>query len=88
MLAQVQESFSHKFQMLGGKRRSIETSRNADAQEGRWWVRPDLNQRPRHLQCRALPTKLLTRATVPNALAVSSLPLQTTAIQRAQTTVL
>ena len=25
-----------------------------------WWVRPDLNQRPRHLQCRALPTKLLT----------------------------
>ena len=24
------------------------------------WDRPDLNQRPRHLQCRALPTKLLS----------------------------
>ena len=39
------------------------------------WVRPDLNQRPRHLQCRALPTKLLTRATFGTALAISSLPL-------------
>ena len=41
-----------------------------------WWVRPDLNQRPRHLQCRALPTKLLTRARLANALAISSLPMR------------
>ena len=41
-----------------------------------WWVRPDLNQRPRHLQCRALPTKLLTRARLANALAISSLPME------------
>ena len=41
-----------------------------------WWVRPDLNQRPRHLQCRALPTRLLTRAGFANPLAISSLPLR------------
>lgn len=42
---------------------------------GERWVGPDLNRRPRHLQCRALPTKLLTRARFGTALAISSLPL-------------
>ena len=37
------------------------------------WVRPDLNQRPRHLQCRALPTKLLTRAVRSRTPAISRL---------------
>ena len=41
------------------------------------WDRPDLNQRPRHLQCRALPTKLLSLSVLATSTFPSRLPMWT-----------
>ena len=77
MLAQVHESFSIDFSALIScplfYRKNLGAWHTQNLK--RWWVRPDLNQRPRHLQCRALPTKLLTRASLARLLAISSLPM-------------